>query len=228
MSTGFPEEPRARLSIYAERCNALYELEWRTTTLPKAAVLVALLPSPGNDATLQVILTLRSPRLLSHPGEVALPGGKAEPADSTPRDTALREAWEEIGLRSEHLLDERSCCTLKPIVSRYGIIVFPVLALLRVGFVPKESRDEVCKVFFAPLETFLSRKDHVTVHVQMPTHHNVDDLFVQHEFYHGGHRIWALTAHVLIHAASVVFGRTPEFGFDYSLYSQLHPSRSKI
>lgn len=33
-----------------------------------------------------------------HSGQLAFPGGKRDPHDSTMLDTALREAWEEIGL----------------------------------------------------------------------------------------------------------------------------------
>jgi 8-oxo-dGTP pyrophosphatase MutT (NUDIX family) len=51
-------------------------------------------PGTGPD----VLLLRRADTLDSHPGQVAFPGGGAEPADGGPVGTALREAVEEVGL----------------------------------------------------------------------------------------------------------------------------------
>src|SRR5689334_21468806 len=45
-----------------------------------------------------VLLTQRSPHLKEHSGQIAFPGGKIDAIDRSPRDAALREAEEEIGL----------------------------------------------------------------------------------------------------------------------------------
>ena len=59
----------------------------------KASVLV-LISSDG-----YVLLTKRSPHLRSHPGQVALPGGKQDPEDHGDFiKTALRETYEEVGI----------------------------------------------------------------------------------------------------------------------------------
>lgn len=61
-----------------------------------SAVLVLLTGSSVADA--EVVLTHRSPAMRSHSGQIAFPGGHVEAHDKGPVDTALREAWEEIGL----------------------------------------------------------------------------------------------------------------------------------
>ncbi|CAE6354001.1 unnamed protein product [Rhizoctonia solani] len=65
------------------------EFPWNKT----AAVLLLLYVRDGH---LRILLTTRSKHLRSHPGDVALPGGKTDPVDGNPVATALREAHEEI------------------------------------------------------------------------------------------------------------------------------------
>ena len=48
-----------------------------------------------------VLLTLRTPDLTSHAGQIAFPGGKIDASDASPLAAALREAQEEIGLDRE-------------------------------------------------------------------------------------------------------------------------------
>lgn len=59
---------------------------------------VLMLFGPGNGAGDEVVLTERSSRLRSHPGQVSFPGGRLDPHDAGPVSAALREAGEEIGL----------------------------------------------------------------------------------------------------------------------------------
>lgn len=60
----------------------------------EAAVLVPLFQD--DEGTVRVVLTERSHKLSTHAGEVAFPGGKRDPEDIAIRDTALREAHEEV------------------------------------------------------------------------------------------------------------------------------------
>ena len=45
-----------------------------------------------------MLLLARASTLRSHPGQVAFPGGRVDPEDSSPVAAALREAQEETGL----------------------------------------------------------------------------------------------------------------------------------
>jgi 8-oxo-dGTP pyrophosphatase MutT (NUDIX family) len=64
---------------------------------PRRAATLLLL-YPDRDGDLCIPLTVRQPDLRAHAGEVSLPGGAVDPGDPTPRDAALREAWEEVGV----------------------------------------------------------------------------------------------------------------------------------
>lgn len=61
-----------------------------------AAVLVPLYEDANGD--LRVVLTKRRSDLRRHAGEIAFPGGRCDERDADLRETALREAEEEIGL----------------------------------------------------------------------------------------------------------------------------------
>lgn len=58
--------------------------------LGRAAVLVALFPS-RNGGELNVLLSTRAQAMRTHPGDVALPGGKVEVGDINLEATARRE-----------------------------------------------------------------------------------------------------------------------------------------
>lgn len=186
----------------------------RPQSLPRAAVLVAI---QFQSDIPHVILTLRSPTLTLHPGEVSLPGGKYEKGDQNPIETALREAREEIGLQ-----DCQVVCQLTPLVSRMGILVFPVVAIIPESFKAVENKDEVQLVFTVPLELFLRMDCHSTGVVRWH-----GSAFRVHEFHYHGQRIWALTANILIQVALIALNRSPQFDFDYRIYTK-PPSKSKI
>ncbi|MEV0677278.1 CoA pyrophosphatase [Actinosynnema sp. NPDC050436] len=61
------------------------------------AAAVLMLFGEGPDGP-DVLLLRRADTLGSHPGQVAFPGGAADPTDDGPVDTALREAFEETGV----------------------------------------------------------------------------------------------------------------------------------
>lgn len=58
---------------------------------------LALLSAVGDDDA-RLLLTRRGDHLPHHPGQVSFPGGRVE-AGETPGEAALREAWEECGVR---------------------------------------------------------------------------------------------------------------------------------
>jgi 8-oxo-dGTP pyrophosphatase MutT (NUDIX family) len=68
--------------------------------LRPASVLLLCDPStPG----VPLLFVLRSTQLRQHPGQIAFPGGSAEPDDADVVATALREANEELGVEPEHV-----------------------------------------------------------------------------------------------------------------------------
>jgi 8-oxo-dGTP pyrophosphatase MutT (NUDIX family) len=79
------------------------------------------------SGALRLVLVVRGDQGV-HGGQLALPGGKREPTDSTLFDTALREAEEEIGL-SRHATE--LVAALPPVTTRTtGFQISPFLVRL--------------------------------------------------------------------------------------------------
>ncbi|KAJ4846861.1 hypothetical protein Tsubulata_011859 [Turnera subulata] len=173
----------------------------------RAAVLVCIFE--GNNGDLRVILTRRSSTLSSHAGEVSLPGGKREEGDADDAGTALREAKEEIGL-DPSLVDV--VAVLESYLTQHGVTVVPVVGILfdKKAFTPAPNAEEVESVFDVPLEIFLEDENRRAVDAQL-----MGEKFLCHyfEYQAGSNRyvIWAITAAILITAASLVHKRPPAF-----------------
>ena len=67
-----------------------------TTRLRNAAVLG---PLTYVQDEWHILFTRRTDRVQSHKGQVSFPGGASDEGETTPEQTALREAEEEIGMR---------------------------------------------------------------------------------------------------------------------------------
>ncbi|MCU0773393.1 MAG: CoA pyrophosphatase [Ideonella sp.] len=104
-----------------------------------------------------VLLTRRTADLTDHPGQISFPGGRAEPEDRGPVETALREAEEEIGL-------DRSRVEVLGVLPRYrtatGFVVDPVVALVESDLALAPDAREVAEVFEVPLPFLMTPAHH--------------------------------------------------------------------
>jgi 8-oxo-dGTP pyrophosphatase MutT (NUDIX family) len=118
-----------------------------------AAVLIALVQRDR----LHVLLTLRPTHMNSHSGQIAFPGGKADPEDRDAVATALREAHEEVGLEPGFV---QVIGTLPVYTTGSAYIVTPVVALVRPGFRLQANEEEVADVFEVPLDFLMDPANH--------------------------------------------------------------------
>lgn len=120
-----------------------------------AAVLVPVIDRPGG---VTLLFTKRAAHLRDHSGQVAFPGGKVDPEDTSPIDTALREAREEIGLGSGAV---RPLGYLDPYLSGTGFLVVPVVGLVARDATLRPNPAEVAACFEAPLGFLMDPARHV-------------------------------------------------------------------
>lgn len=123
-------------------------------SLAAAAVLVPLVQ---RSEGLTVLLTRRTDHLRDHAGQISFPGGRAEDADADAVATALREAEEEVGLRSD-VIDVIG--TLPHYTTITNFVVTPVVALVRPPFTLALDPFEVAEAFEVPLSWLMTPAHH--------------------------------------------------------------------
>src|SRR5512140_1999914 len=115
------------------------------TRLKCAAVLVPLL---WQDDQWSVLYTRRTERVESHKGQVSFPGGACDEGETTPEETALREAYEEIGLDPGRV---RVLGRLTNMITITSFHVTPVVAVIEWPTVFVVGQHEVERIFTIPL-----------------------------------------------------------------------------
>ena len=150
-----------------------------------AAVLVPLYVDNGE---LHAVFTKRRDDLRRHPGEISFPGGRYDEGESDLRATALREAYEEIGLPAEAVTIVGALQPTPTIATGYA--VYPFVGLIEPGRTWTLSAREVAEVIELPLSALRSgyaRRRLLRRGLPIRT-----DTYVV-----GDHLIWGATARIL-------------------------------
>ncbi|MDP9467441.1 MAG: CoA pyrophosphatase [Chloroflexota bacterium] len=169
----------------------------RSTFPPARPAATLLLVYPGVDRELTVPLTVRHADLREHAGEISLPGGAVDAADVSQEATALREAWEEVGVDPAVVTIAGVLDDIWIPVSNFELRPFVGTAAARPALDP--HTDEVAEI------------------VELPLRHLLTDEAVSEEliegagwslraavYRHAGHRIWGATARTLAMFAAVL------------------------
>lgn len=150
-----------------------------------------LIPLVSREEGLHVLLTQRATGLHHHAGQISFPGGRYEPADVTPVETAIRETEEEIGLDRQRI---EVIGMLPEYKTGTGYQVTPVVSLVTPPFEVRTDPGEVAAVFEVPLYFLMDGRHHQRRAFQMP------DGSGQRIFYampYQQHFIWGATAGML-------------------------------
>lgn len=101
-----------------------------------------------------LVFTRRTDTVEHHKGQVSFPGGGCDIGESTPEATALREAWEEIGLDPE---DVRLLGRMNDYITITYYRVTPVVGVMAWPYQVVPEPAEVERIFTIPLAWLAER-----------------------------------------------------------------------
>jgi 8-oxo-dGTP pyrophosphatase MutT (NUDIX family) len=153
-----------------------------------AAVLILICDRGGEPC---VIFTERTNHVEHHKGQMSFPGGACDDEDDCMETTALRETFEEIGVRPEHV---RIIGQLDDMLTVSNFRVTPFVGLLEYQdeypFVINDH--EVQRIVHVPLSFFMDEKN---MELEVREHNGREVLVPAFSF--NGHRVWGATARML-------------------------------
>ncbi len=181
--------------IHLLRAQPPGSLQGSYPSLRPAAVLVPLL---FMDNQWSLLFTRRTETVNSHKGQVSFPGGAADEGDSSPEATALREAYEEIGLPPEHV---RILGRLhsRPTISSF--LITPVVGRVHLPGDFRISPDEVSRVFTIPLDWLADPANHEERPRTTPVGYYENIIYFQP---YDGEILWGITARITLDLLEVL------------------------
>jgi 8-oxo-dGTP pyrophosphatase MutT (NUDIX family) len=154
-----------------------------------AAVLIPLVERPDE---LTVLLTQRASQLKNHAGQISFPGGRIEADDAGPREAALREAHEEIGLESRFV---SVAGYLPDHILMSGFRVTPVVGFVSPDFELVLDAKEVQETFEVPLSHVFQPVNHRMRRRRLPFAKEEFELW---DISYRDRNIWGATAGMLL------------------------------
>lgn len=156
--------------------------------LVRAGVLVPLVPGPDG---IEILLTRRTDTVLTHKGQISFPGGQQEEGDLDIVDTALREAYEEVGLEPSRIEILGQLDDVFTVVS--GFVVTPVVGVMAGGIHDlRPAPTEVQSLLVVPISRLLEPGVHTT-----ETRTGNGQSFKIDYYTVGGDVIWGATGRML-------------------------------
>lgn len=156
------------------------------SSLARAAVLVPLFEK-GQDC--HIVFTKRSDNVRYHKGEISFPGGVFDEKDLELQRTALREAFEEIGLRES---DVQIIGLLDDIITVTQFIVTPFVGLFPYPYPFELSPIEIAELIEVPLSALLDKDSFSEREIIRGTGKEV-----VYAYQYENHIIWGATARIL-------------------------------
>lgn len=160
-----------------------------------AAVLIPLFCDSGDW---KILFTRRSQFVQDHKGQVSFPGGAHECLDQNLEATALRETYEEIGVRPEKIWILGRMDPF-PTISNY--LITPVVGLLTFPFEIKPAVMEVERVFSVRLDWLADERNIEERDYARPNGSVEKVLFYQEV---DGEMIWGITARILTRFLQII------------------------
>lgn len=166
-----------------------------------AAVLVPLIYNPpeANIPGWHILYTRRTELVHDHKGQVSFPGGRTDPGDTSPTDTALREAYEEIGLQRA---DVKILGQMNQFLTITNYLVTPVIGIIPWPYPFVIQPQEVSRVFTMPMDWLAKPENYEIRQRELPSGLRLPPQFqnlkVVYFRQYDGEMLWGVTAEVTL------------------------------
>ncbi len=140
-----------------------------------------------------ILYTQRTHSVRDHKGQVSFPGGAWEDQDLCLKETALRETFEEIGIKKENI---QILGSLSPINTISYYTITPFIGLISPDLHFQLEKAEVESVFSIPIAWLVdesNREEREFIDTSSNVHRNV--VFYKE---YNGHILWGITAMLTI------------------------------
>ena len=165
---------------------------------PDRVPAAVLIPFFVKDGCYHVLLTKRTQRVATHKGQICFPGGACGPEDTTPLTTALREGFEEVGLKAGDVQVIGQMDDILTVSSNF--VVTPFVAMIPYPYHFVVSSEEIDELIEVPLSSLL---DTGNFHEE-PT----NDIIPTCSYVYKGQVVWGATARILRQLLSLLPGQS--------------------
>ena len=155
-------------------------------TFTPSAVLIPIFHKNGEP---HLLLTLRTETVASHKGQISFPGGTRESGDRDLLATALRETFEEVGIRPE---DVEVLGELDDLLAVTNFVVTPFVGVFPYPYDFRVSYDEIAELIEIPLSFFIDPRNR-RAEERLYRGRNATVYFYDY----GKYTVWGVTARIL-------------------------------
>jgi len=161
-----------------------------------AAVLIPIFLKHGEE---HLLFTKRTETVETHRGQISFPGGVSDKADKTMEDTALREAFEEVGIVRD---DIETLGALDDFVTGTGYCIYPLVGMIPYPYDFKISENEVAEILEVPVSALLDRRNYVEDRNYVYKGKPYDYC----AFLYEKHNIWGTTGRIVRNFLTLFYG----------------------
>jgi len=168
------------------------------TNAPLAPAAV-ILPLYQKDGEYHILFTKRTENLEYHKGQICFPGGARDEEDKSLEDTALRETFEEIGVRPQDVEILGQLDNMGTVSSSF--LITPFVGLIPYPYEFVVNPYEIEEVVEVPISALLDKNNY---REEFQTHQGKNHLVCFYQYQ--GKVIWGATARILKQFLDLVFG----------------------
>jgi len=198
-----PEEKQTNIyaprSLYTKITDNLANREIKTykytdVQSKNAAVIIPLF---FKNQEPHILFTKRTDKVEHHKGQISFPGGMEDKSDNDLLETALRETWEEMGIKSK---DITILGRTDNLLTNTNFMVTPYVGHFPYPYPYNINEDEISSILEVPLRHLLNPDI-----FKIDKWKRNDVLWDIHFYDFDGENIWGVTGFLLSNFLSIVF-----------------------